>query len=450
MTAGGAANYRLDASGQVLVAGERFLPFMAPIACLKETPDKAGPRFVAGQLQLAVQRSLQNLLNGDLLYARLRGIARFPWVPVAHLGELLSFIPALNAAFGGTHAARLSTATASIKSRTLIRFDETCALLGEIYQLCRDLTPREATEKTINVRVRDCGTEQYYAKGLQHLIEMRTRVIEADVPALSGLYIQGSLSTFDFTEFSDTDAVLLIDETCLTDPKASSAVLATSLGIGSAIYAFDPFQHHRLLILTHADLDCYSQALLPTEVFQHATVLAGKRELTFNARDSRLDHRTYLWSVLQRLRLQVATGEIASLNSWRAKLAVATVLFVPVLFLQALGTRLYKRDSFAAARHHFGTEAWEAVETASAIRREWTKEVAAPWRLMRWILCQRLSKPLVFERLIASRLGPACEAPIRLRLSKPGWRRSVSALVESAARQLYALEVDEPWRWYQQ
>jgi hypothetical protein len=213
------------------------------------------------------------------------------------------------------------------------------------------------------------------------------------------------------------------------------------LRTGVANYLFDPFQHHRNMILSHADLDCYSHALLPTEVLERAVALWGRRELVFHVRDSLFEHRTYLWEVVQWWRRQLASGTVARTNAWWAKYTVATVLFVPVLFLEALGTRLYKKESFVMAQPHFRPDEWEAVETASAIRLEWSKKIAVPFVAARALLATALARPIMFERLMASSLGPLCPPGVRRRLLAPSWTRSVSAFVEGVAERLYRMEV---------
>ena len=133
------------------------------------------------------------------------------------------------------------------------------------------------------------------------------------------------------------------------------------------MYRIDYAQHHRYAILSELDLHFYQESFFPSVLFKYLTPLTGVLDLAIRPCCRRDDPSDACRNAVAYVRKMSANPK--SLESWYSlKLWLQTILLLPTLYLQAQGTSVYKRESFALARPGFSGDAWAIVDKASRIR----------------------------------------------------------------------------------
>ena len=215
-------------------------------------------------------------------------------------------------------------------------------------------------------------------------------------PHLVGFYIHGSISTLDYTAFSDLDTVLILKDQCTTDPsRLKSFIFANVLSL-RFLYEFQMLHHHGTTILTEQDLLYYNQALLPKEVFEHSTLFWGSNYLEFYCRDSRAEHFKAMHRLLDSLNHYLRTDRLYRRNVWHFRNFIGTILMCPVLFLELLGEYVYKKYSFLKARKYFA-RGWYLIDMAEQVRRRWLYHPSVREILIKKIFLNVRNNPMVFE-----------------------------------------------------
>ncbi len=206
-----------------------------------------------------------------------------------------------------------------------------------------------------------------------------------DSKELVGAYLHGSLGVYDYvTGYSDFDALLIVRASACESPEGFDRLSQKIAQANVFLYLFDPLQHHNLFILTEYDLSWFSEPVFPLVLFRYAKEITEFRNtLTFQC-------------------FPIGSNGIAALSAWtpvfkkwmnqhnisafRIKHIVQSIVFLPVLYLQAkTGEYMFKKYVFSAARDDFEAEQWLVVEEASELRKSWRYRSLYPYALRKWI-----------------------------------------------------------------
>lgn len=394
-------------------------------------------------LQDRLQEAFQAFLNGDFIVPGSRRADlmrplrlsryRVPWdvlgAPVEAFGRLGS--PA------GARATDISEIADLGLSRRWLTFDESARLLSGLYRALDQLLDETEPTSVEEIRVlRRYDPETYRAHGLAAVERLAAYAQRALADEVAGFYLHGSLSTLDYTDYSDVDDFIVVRRETVLSPEALARCAAHCLEASRFLYEHDLLHHHRHYAVTEIDLRRYPPAYLPPEVLRYATAMLGPTTLRLRPRDSSASHRAALRSLARGL---AALGDPAraAANIWQLKTLVSTVLLLPVIYLETLGTYCYKKFSFDLARPAFGP-AWTTVELASQIRMTWRYEPDARERFMRRLVLDGLGNPALFQHAMARWSQPV---PQKLRdlLRGEEFYQKVAALGETTLRLL-----DEP------
>jgi hypothetical protein len=294
---------------------------------------------------------------------------------------------------------------------------EAARLLAGLHTVLKEVGHRAAGGRRHEVQVlRRFDPTLYRERGLR-VVEALADAAQRRLRAFAvGVYLHGSLSTLDYTDYSDLDDFVVLREETVLDPDALRRCAEACVAASRLFYEHDPLHHHGHYVVTELDLLRYSTAYLPPEVLEFATVLTGAERLSFEVRDAAGVHRAMLRHIGAWLS-RWGDGRPEPSNLWRLKYVTSLVMLVPVLYLETRGTFCYKKFSFDLARPAFA-DAWTAVEMASEIRRTWSYRPAGHERLLRAAVLRWLRNPPLFEHLMARRAQPvpsALEAMLRER-----------------------------------
>jgi len=407
-----------------------------------DAPTHASTSGTLTQFQDALQKTLQMFLNGeyvvwgsrklDLLTPLRIQTSRVPWNLLAAPVDALGRLPTTHGSIPRRDGTRLIDLG---QRRGWLTFDEAAALLANLYRLLDQLLQREGPLPTQGIEVlQTYDAKTYLERGLVAVDHLATYARQVLAPHILGFYLHGSLSTLDYTSYSDADDFIVVKRETVLDGGALQLCAAKCLTASRFLYEHDPLQHHGHFIVTELDLQCYATAHLPLEVLQFATAIVGPHQLAIAARaPSPTDNP-----------LRVVAHELAHWgssstvlpNTWQMKYLLSSVLLVPALYLQSLGTPCYKKFSFDRAQPAFG-EAWKAVELASELRRTWAYSPTARERLLQRFVLNGLRNPPLFEYLMARWAQPV-SPPMRAILEREGFTRRVSELGRATLDMLQA------------
>lgn len=314
-------------------------------------------------------------------------------------------------------------------SQRALPFGGAAELLSHLYAVL-DVRLRGFPPASRSVRVlRAFDDAAYRAWGLRAVADLATYVRTELAPYLLGFYLHGSLSTLDYTPFSDLDDLLILRRETVLEAERLAECARRCVEAARFLYEHDPLQHHGHFVLTELDLVRYPPAHLPPEVLPYATVIAGPMEIPLAAQDGSAGFRRAARHLAERL-----TRTRPPRNLWELKDLLARVMLLPALYLSALGQPCYKKFAFERARASFDGS-WRAVEVASVLREAWSYRPSVRERILGYLALERLSHPALFQRLLSKHAQPV-PADLAARLEGEDFYGAVRRFGASALRLL--------------
>lgn len=185
--------------------------------------------------------------------------------------------------------------------------------------------------------------------------------------------VHGSLSTLDYTKYSDVDTLIIlknevfesIDNMRICRKRLSKAAIH--------LFEYDPLQHHKFFFVTEMDLMNYPKSYLPVELFEYSTLVYGDIKIEISIRESLLENLYAVWSMAYGFRQTYLTKQFPN-NLFSLKRYTSRLMLLPTLYLELFKDIYpYKKYSFDLAKKYFTEEEWRAIEIATMLRKEWNE-----------------------------------------------------------------------------
>ena len=203
------------------------------------------------------------------------------------------------------------------------------------------------------------------------VLELKRRLKTTLGDDLAGAYVHGSLGTYEEIAYSDFDALLIIRDEVFESCSRLTRVAASVIAARKVLWDYDPLQHHGFFVLTESDLQNYPENVFPRVLFQHAkSLLPQGALLDCNIGVDRQALDKPLLAMLEAVDRKIK-HRVVPKTLFDLKLLLSQIMLLPSLYLQAMGTPVFKRESFSAAMPNFEPPEWHAVEVASRIRERW-------------------------------------------------------------------------------
>jgi len=190
---------------------------------------------------------------------------------------------------------------------------------------------------------------------------------------LLGAYVHGSLGTYEEIEYSDFDALLILEDKVFASSKTLYKVSLKLNSVSSIMYSFDPLQHHGWFILTESLLKCYPEYIFPLDLFRFSKSLFKDKGLKLNIYTQnsveKSKERFYQLSnsIIKNLRKRDYLK-----NIYQFKILISQFMLLPALYVQARdGKGIFKKYSFKKAKIDFSEEDWSVMDDISTIRKLW-------------------------------------------------------------------------------
>lgn len=232
--------------------------------------------------------------------------------------------------------------------------------------------PDRRSEK-INIS-RIYNKEDYQGAKLKPINKLCGYIEKKLNPYLLDAYIHGSLSTMDYTEYSDLDTLFIVKQEVLEDPEGMIELEKLFIKSQRYLYEFDPLQHHGHFFLIESDLKSYDQSILPLSAIELSTSILGRGTcLEFHIRNSKQESENrFLQSVKIIRRYLSDWNRLRTLYYLKGFLSHFMIL--PVLFLQLRGEYVSKKDSFEILKKRVPAKIWHCMELVSSIRQDWNQD----------------------------------------------------------------------------
>ncbi|MFH1719654.1 MAG: hypothetical protein ABIF19_20065 [Planctomycetota bacterium] len=197
-------------------------------------------------------------------------------------------------------------------------------------------------------------------------------------PYLAGAYIHGSVSTMDYTDYSDLDTLFVIKNEAVEDPDKIRELERLLIKSTRYLYEFDSLQHHGHFFLTESDLRYYSQSILPLAAIRLSTsILSRGNNLTFRLRDSSRESKLRFLDSIRIVRRYVKKDRGRLETPYYLKGFLSHFMMLPVLFLQLEGQYVSKKKSFQIMKERVPSDTWRCMEQVSEIRLNWDQATSA-------------------------------------------------------------------------
>jgi len=230
-------------------------------------------------------------------------------------------------------------------------------------------------------------------------------------PYIMDGFVHGSLSTMDFTEYSDLDTLFIIKQDVLEDPEKIKELEKRFIKSLRYLYEFDPLQHHSHFFLTECDLSFYNQSFLPISAIELSTSILGKgTHLRFLVRDSKDESKKRFFESV-RIILRYANNAETLKKPYFLKGMLSHFMILPTLFLQLEGNYVSKKASFNIMKQKIPSSMWSTMEKVSALRKNWSQKPA--------FYIKKLNRVLgTYNPLLLSYLGKFVFRPSILRRNR--------------------------------
>lgn len=221
-------------------------------------------------------------------------------------------------------------------------------------------------------------------------------ILDSEMPScIKHFLLHGSLVDFKYIKgWSDLDSWVVIDDSVFDNADALVKLRKLFHRLNKHLLRIDSIAHHGFIAILESDLGNYTDSFLPIEVLSTARSLYGKSDITIQKSGIRSDWTKRLGDIKDIFVDFNATGVFkhhpyenkyltenmieCGEGMYQLKYLIGLVLSFPILYYSALGSPVYKADSFDTFLDDFPT-AVPLINGFSNIRSSWEKMEQYPY-----------------------------------------------------------------------
>ena len=219
---------------------------------------------------------------------------------------------------------------------------------------------------------------------------------------LKNVIIHGSYGDLTFTNYSDLDLTLYIDEKVFQNNDLMSSFSNwVENNFLTFMLSVDPLQHHGPFYLWDSLASNYFEDILPIETYHRSW---GLKEIEINFK-----HFNSNLLLTRTKALSLTTSESLLNHSkffrfgfdmYQMKRYLSNLMLIPAFYYTDIGHPMHKADSFELFYKEFGSLA-DPIKEASEIRKNWPETPL----LMRELILRSRKLPLGSKLIHVSRMG---------------------------------------------
>ena len=221
--------------------------------------------------------------------------------------------------------------------------------------------------------------------------------VETSNQSQSMLLVQGSVGTRQQIGYSDLDLWMIVSNEALADPHKLRQLAKATFRINRCLFAFDPLQHHGVMLSSQIDMYRYRESYLPVDAIAKASSLSPGQgsKLVFHVTPSSLGSGMSYFNMLSYLRSIVEKGtEIRT--PFAIKGVLSCIMLLPALFEGAMGRPTFKGDSFDRVEKIVPFDIWSIMTEVSGVREGWNYRPP----LLVNVVQNYVRNPFVFQYLL--------------------------------------------------
>ena len=247
-------------------------------------------------------------------------------------------------------------------------------LLSCVYNILREINHRSKNKSEIKINSLENKINRFskHPKIISIYNKFREKFVDLfEEKYISLFFVHGSMSTLDYTLFSDIDTQIFFTDKVFTNENTIQQTMRVVTTANRYIKLFDPLQHHGYFISTDLDRMNYPQSYLPYETMEAATKIFGPEIQTFKDRSCVNEIRTAIWNLSYFFRKTFLENYRPN-NPFDMKRYLSRFSMLPVLYLELYENMFpYKKESFALAKPFFSDIHWQVFDTVSEARKKW-------------------------------------------------------------------------------
>lgn len=252
-----------------------------------------------------------------------------------------------------------------------------------------------------------------------------------------GYYLHGSAADATMTSaYSDVDTLLIVRDEVFASSDALIELRRRCILLLPCLFSVDPLQHHGHFSMTESELHAYCQGrFLPFSLFRDAVPLYGRAHLLIHEfADSSDSHPLHGLSVACQ---NWCENGLPLKDLYHLKSATSLIQLFPVLYLQAQGINVSKRESFSLARQDFSEEEWAPIDIATSVRCKWPspplmlksmvpllQKYGSPWAIHYLARLTYWRVPHQLESMLGDDLAARMKSLIDISLKRTGFNAS--------------------------
>ncbi|MFN8234788.1 MAG: hypothetical protein U0X89_01515 [Bacteroidia bacterium] len=211
-----------------------------------------------------------------------------------------------------------------------------------------------------------------YQANYQHAIAMKNYLDKKINKYVTGVFLHGSLGTNELVQYSDFDALIILNQSTF-DSKKSIINVATTLKKSERIMQkMDPLQHHGWFVLTEKELDDFPTSYFPPSLFEQAKCLMGKNKFQIHFQNPSNVTKLQLFKSFCNHLLSNINRIEQNLNYYEVKSLLSGFMLLPSVYLQLNSLEgVFKKESFNLLKGTLCQEEYEIMNQVSEIRANW-------------------------------------------------------------------------------
>lgn len=251
------------------------------------------------------------------------------------------------------------------------------SFIYKLYHLLEENLPRSNDKKIISLMaMNDVLKKPEATNSIVHIYHTLKKEFQGlyDNNYLSSFMIHGSMSTLDFTSFSDIDTQFFLSDKAFSSTATIKQIAEIISKANIHIRLFDPLQHHGYFISTDLDRTAYPQSYLPLKTMENATAVLGDKKHKFSLRSPDYENKFSVWHMGYFFRVSHFSQNFPK-NPFDMKRFLSRFSMLPVLYLELFENIYpYKRDAFTIAQKYFPSTIWDVFEIVSLARKKWNSD----------------------------------------------------------------------------
>ena len=211
-----------------------------------------------------------------------------------------------------------------------------------------------------------------YQANCSHAIVMKLYITKKINKFISGAFLHGSLGTNELVNYSDFDALIILNHSTFHSKQTLVKVATTLKKSERIMQEMDPLQHHGWFVITEMELDDFPINYFPPSLFEHAKCLIGNNAFQIHYQKPTITTKLHLfYSYCNHLMNNLNRIE-QNLNFYEVKSLLSGFMLLPSVYLQLTSPEgIFKKDSFDLLKQKLSDEEYEIMNQVSEIRANW-------------------------------------------------------------------------------